>query len=150
MIDNLDVQSTWGLASILVDKEPVPVGSILKVKGTITKFRERQIELKRAFRVKNTNEEVAFWASTAKHRRDVLSRPWVLTEAEMREIDEDIAADERRERERKIERKEKYAKHEHRKARHDEKREKQRKKVEQVLNEGALAGSNIILAPWES
>ncbi|KAM0716771.1 hypothetical protein Q7P37_008216 [Cladosporium fusiforme] len=149
MVDNLDVTATWGLASLLVDKKPIHVGSILKVKGTITSFRQRQIDLKRVFVVKDTNEEAAFWAGVAEHRRKVLSRPWVLTDADMKAIDQSLEDGERRERERKKEKKAKIAKFEERKARSDEKREKQRKRVAEVLDAGALDGSNVIKAPWE-
>lgn len=149
LVDNLDVNTTWGLASLSIDRRPICIGAILKIKGTITKFRQRQIDLKRVFVVKDTNEEVAFWAATAKHRREVLSRPWLLTDAEMRAIDNEIQLEEQNERQRKSERKAKYVKYEERKARNDEKRERQRKKVQDSLDEGALAGSNVIKAPWE-
>lgn len=150
LVDNVDIHSKWGLASLSVDKKAVPVGTILKVKGTITKFRERQIELKRVFFVRDTNEEVNFWAGVAKHRRDILSKPWVLSKAEMKVIDDGIEAEERKERERKKARQAKYAKHEERKAKSDEKRERQRKRVQEVLDDGALVGSNVIKAPWEA
>lgn len=149
-VDNLDVQETWGgLASLLVDRKPVHVGSVLKVKGTISSFRQRQIDLKRVFVVKDTNEEAAFWAGVAEHRRRVLSRPWALTEDDMRAIDRSIEDEERKERERKKEKKAKLAKYEERKARSEEKREKQRRRVAEVLDAGALVGSDVIKAPWE-
>lgn len=134
---------------MLVDKKPVHVGSVLKVKGTITSFRQRQIDLKRVFVVKDTNEEATFWAGVAEHRRKVLSRPWVLTEDDMRAIDRSIEDGERKERERKKEKKAKLAKYEERKARSEEKKEKQRRRVAEVLDAGALVGSDVIKAPWE-
>jgi hypothetical protein len=149
LIDNLNVNAKFGLASLFIDNKPIHVGAILKVKGTITMFRDRQIELKRVFLVKDTNEEVVFWASLAKHRSDVLSRPWILTHAKMKAIDDEMEAQERHDRERKKAKQAKFKRDEERRARSDEKRERQRRRVQEVLDAGALVGSNVIRAPWE-
>jgi hypothetical protein len=149
LIDNLTVHATLGLASLFIDNTPIHVGAVLKVKGTITTFRDRQIELKRVFLVKDTNEEVMFWASLAKHRRNVLARSWVLTHEDMRAFDDKLEAEERRDRERKKVKHATIAKAQERKARGDERRERQRRRVQAVLDEGALVGSNVIKAPWE-
>jgi hypothetical protein len=149
LIDNLNVNAKFGLASLFIDNKPIHVGAILKVKGTITMFRERQIELKRVFIVRDTNEEVVFWASLAKHRSDVLSRPWILIYARMKAIDDEMEAQERHDRERKKAKQAKFKRDEERRARSDEKRERQRRRVQEVLDEGALVGSNVIKAPWE-
>jgi hypothetical protein len=149
LIDNLNVNAKFGLASLFIDNKPIHVGAILKVKGTITMFRDRQIELKRVFLVKDTNEEVVFWASLAKHRSDVLSRPWILTHPKMKAIDDEMEAQERHDRERKKAKQAKFKRDEERRARSDEKRERQRRRVQEVLDAGALVGSNVIRAPWE-
>jgi hypothetical protein len=148
-VDNLNVNVKFGLASLFIDDRPVHVGAILKVKGTITMFRDRQIELKRVFLVRDTNEEVVFWASLAKHRVDVLSRPWILTHAKMKAIDDGIKAQERHDRERKKAKQAKFKRDEVKRAKSDEKRERQRRRVQEVLDDGALVGSNVIKAPWE-
>jgi hypothetical protein len=149
LIENLNVNAKFGLASLFIDNKPIHVGAILKVKGTITMFRDRQIELKRVFVVKDTNEEVIFWASLAKHRSDVLSRPWILTHPKMKAIDDEMEAQERHDRERKKAKQAKFKRDEERRARSDEKRERQRRRVQEVLDAGALVGSNVIKAPWE-
>ena len=149
LIDNLNVHANLGLASLFIDNKPVHVGTILKVKGTITVFRHRQIELKRVFLVKDTNEEVMYWASLAQFRRDVLSKPWVLTHAQMKAVDDDLEAQERRDRERKKAKQAKLLRDRERKGKSDEKKERQRRRLQEVLDDGALVGSNIIKAPWE-
>jgi hypothetical protein len=149
LVDNLNVHASFGLASLLINNQPVHVGAILKVKGTITLFRSRQIELKRAFLVKDTNEEVQYWASLAQFRRDVLCKPWVLTHAQMKAVDDEIEALERRDRERKRTKQAKIVRDRERKGKNDEKKERQRKRLQEVLDDGALVGSNIIKAPWE-
>lgn len=149
LIDNLNVHASLGLASLFIDNKPVHVGTILKVKGTITFFRNRQIELKRVFLVKDTNEEVMYWASLAQFRRDVLAQPWVLTHAQMKAVDDDIEAQEKRERERKKAKQAKLLRDRERKGKSDEKKERQRRRLQEVLDDGALVGSNVIKAPWE-
>jgi hypothetical protein len=125
------------------------VGAILKVKGTITMFRSRQIELKRVFLVKDTNEEVQYWASLAQLRRDVLAKPWVLTHAQMKATDDEIEAQERRDRDRKKAKQAKHLRDRERKGKSDDKKERQRRRLQEVLDDGALVGSNVIKAPWE-
>lgn len=149
LIDNLNVHASLGLASLFIDNKPVHVGTILKVKGTITFFRNRQIELKRVFLVKDTNEEVMYWASLAQFRRDVLAQPWVLTHAQMKAVDDDIEAQERRERDRKKAKQAKLLRDRERKGKSDEKKERHRRRLQEVLDDGALVGSNVIKAPWE-
>ena len=149
LIDNLNVYDTWGLASLFINNKPIHVGTVLKIKGTIAEFRERQVELKRVFLVKDTNEEVAFWAGVAKHRRDVLSRPWVLSSADMKFIDDQVDSETRKEVERKNARRAKYKVNMERKAENDEKRQRQAEKKRQLFDAGALKGSDVIKAPWE-
>ena len=149
LIDNLNVHASLGLASLFIDNRPVHVGTILKVKGTIAFFRNRQIDLKRVFLVKDTNEEVMFWASLAKFRRDVLAKPWVLTHAQMKAVDEEIEAQEGRDRVRKRAKQAKLLRDRERKDKSDEKKERQRRRLQEVLDDGALVGSNVIKAPWE-
>ena len=149
LVDNLNIDASLGLASLFIDNKPVHVGTVLKVKGTITVFRNRQIELKRVFLVKDTNEEVQYWASLAQFRRDVLAKPWVLTNAQMTAINDEIEAQEKRDRERKKAKQAKYVRDRERKGKNDEKKERQRKRLQEVLDDGALVGSNVIKAPWE-
>jgi acyl-CoA hydrolase len=148
-IDNLNVHASLGLASLFIDNKPVHVGTIIKVKGTIAFFRNRQIELKRVFLVKDTNEEVMYWASLAQFRRDVLAQPWVLTHAQMKAVDDDLEAQGRRDRERKKAKQAKLLRDRERKGKSDEKKERQRRRLQEVLDDGALADSNVIKAPWE-
>jgi hypothetical protein len=149
LVDNLNVYDTWGLASLFIDNQPIHVGTVLKVKGTIGEFRERQVELKRVFLVKDTNEEVVFWAGVAKHRRDVLSKPWMLSFADMRALDDQIEAETRKDEERKVARRIKYEASMERKAEKDEKRQRHADKKRRLFDTGALKGSDVIKAPWE-
>jgi hypothetical protein len=67
----------------------------------------------------------------------------------MKAIDDEIEAQERHDRERKKAKQAKFKRDEERRARTDEKRERQRRRVQEVLDAGALVGSNVIKAPWE-
>jgi hypothetical protein len=58
----------------------VDLGSVVKVKGTITTFRSvRQIALERLEIVPDTNAEVRFWTQRTQLFADVLSKPWVVS-----------------------------------------------------------------------
>ncbi|OQO03943.1 hypothetical protein B0A48_10585 [Cryoendolithus antarcticus] len=149
LISNVKVGVSMSIASLYLDKRPVPVGSVVRVKGTITKFRERQIELKRLFLVESTDEEVRFWARLAKHRRDVLSKPWVFTPAQRATADAKAAAAEKRARDKVRHECRADAKLLAREASDRAKQDVLDKQQTAILNAGALAGSEIIRAPWE-
>nr|OQO19044.1 hypothetical protein B0A51_12323 [Rachicladosporium sp. CCFEE 5018] len=149
MIDNVKVGVDMSIASLYLEKRPVRVGSVVRVKGTITKFRERQIELKRLFLVDSTDEEVRFWSRLAKHRRDVLSKPWVFTAEQQAKADAKAAAVQQRARDKVRHERRADAKLLVREARDKAKQDVLDKQQSAVLNAGALAGSEIIRAPWE-
>lgn len=146
-VDNVDVHISLGIPAILINKESIDIGTVVKVKGTIDSFRRtRQLKLERAWTVKDTNEEAKAWSETAQWHRDVLSQPWVLTKAQRDEIDEQIAKDAVKDREMSRKRKVWDAKYAEKKKRHLEKHESRRKREEERLNAGALPGSNVIPA----
>jgi hypothetical protein len=61
----------------------VDLGSVVKVKGTITTFRSvRQIALERLEIVPDTNAEVRFWTQRTQLFADVLSKPWIVSVSE--------------------------------------------------------------------
>lgn len=148
LIDNLELRVDMGVPDLFVDKKHVPVGSVLKVKGTLTKFRERQIDLKRVFLVKSTDEEVSFWAGVAANKR-VLAHPWVLTDSQRAKADARAVIEEERSREATKVRKKIHARDHEKRALKAEKYEKQRKKLSEIMDAGALEGSNVIKAPWD-
>lgn len=149
-VDNVSVHVDLGLPMLFLEKKPVELGSVVKVKGTIDTFRDvRQLELQRLFTVKDTNMEAKAWSEVAQWKRDILSRPWVLSQAERDAVDEKSRVDERKERERAKRKRELSGRVSDKKRRHDEKRECRRKKEEARYDAGALKGSNAIPMPWE-
>lgn len=152
VVDNLDVKWIMNVEELSVDKTPVPIGTCIKVKGTIDTFRnERQLKLERIRIVPHTAAEVRAWEETALWKCDVLSKPWVLTHAQRQEIDARLLNQERRERERErekmaLEAKKKSldAEHEAKKLRHLKKKEIRRRAEEVVLNHGALPGTSLL------
>lgn len=149
LINNVNVWVDMAVASVHVDGKALSVGSVVRVKGIITVFRERQIELKRIFRVKDTNEEAAFWTSLAKWRREVLSKPWVLTHEQKTKIDDEIAEVTKQTQKRAVVKKGDHAARLARKAKIDEKKEKRRLLEAATFDAGALPGSHILRAPWQ-
>ncbi|OQD81150.1 hypothetical protein PENANT_c029G01655 [Penicillium antarcticum] len=72
------------------DKEPINIiplqpGTTIRVKGTLSLFRQKmQINLERFTLVPDTNAEMAFLDERLRFLIEVLSVPWVLSDAEIR------------------------------------------------------------------
>lgn len=63
----------------------INVGSVVDVKGLLSTFRsECQIKIEKMVCVKATNQEVALWEKRSKFRREVLDKPWMLREKDVR------------------------------------------------------------------
>lgn len=61
----------------------IDVGSVVKIKGGITIFREqKQVMLKSIVILGDTNAEVKCWNEVAVFHREVLSKPWIVTSEE--------------------------------------------------------------------
>ncbi|RPB02502.1 hypothetical protein L873DRAFT_1588772, partial [Choiromyces venosus 120613-1] len=99
----------------------VSLHSIIKAKGSVGEFRgNKQLLLRRIEVLHDTNSEVDAWAETIKFKKNVLSKPWYLTEerraAEAKAEEERKLEEERRSDERKL-RKEKERRSDERKLR---------------------------------
>lgn len=117
VVDNVNVVSRLGFFDITVDHQSVDIGTVVKVKATLSEYRgAKQLELKRIWIVSSTNDEAQAWAETAAFKQAVLSRPWQLRAAEHKQITREI----------KLERK-KAREYERIKAEHEAKKQAQRK-----------------------
>lgn len=75
-----------------IDHHPLPVtdgevdvGHVIDVKGSIKPFRDsKQVRADKISHLRSTDQEVQFWEKLVQLRREVLSRPWVLTGRELR------------------------------------------------------------------
>jgi hypothetical protein len=145
-VSNVDVITEQGRYDVLVDKAALDIGTVIKVKGTISMFRNvRQLELKRIWIVRSTAEEIAEWEEGAKFKREVLNQPWVLSKERLRDLQQAELGKrlKREETERMEQKKHRYeaakaAKRAERRKEHDERKEAKRKQQENVINEGAL------------
>ena len=64
---------------------PIDVGHILDIKGSVGTFREmKQIRAEKIAHLRSTEQEVGFWEKVTQLKRDVLSKPWVLDQREVR------------------------------------------------------------------
>lgn len=145
-IDNVDVINRCGVFEVAVNDEYLAIGTVVKVKGTISEFRGvKQLDLKRIWIVRTTNEEAQAWAEAAATRQGVLSKPWYISSTEHKKIKKEIKMERKRLHEYKklkIEhelRKEaqREAREEHRALR-DAKLEVRRRREEVMMNAGAL------------
>lgn len=63
----------------------IDVGSVVDVKGGLSTFRdEKQITIEKMHSVKCTAQEVSLWEKRARFRKDVLDKPWVLRDRDIR------------------------------------------------------------------
>lgn len=65
--------------------DEVDVGTVIDVKGGLSLFRgHKQVKILKATVLRSTEQEVAFWGKITTFRRDVLEKPWKLTDKEVR------------------------------------------------------------------
>lgn len=149
-VDNLDVVRQMGVFRVLVNKKPIDIGTILKIKSTISQFRGmKQLAMKIVHVVESTNAEADAWAEVAEYKRSVLSQPWVLTTSHQNRIDRDLKAEDLKEWEHEKRRRKHDARNAERRREHEEKLARRREQKEQHYNAGALPGSNILKMPWQ-
>lgn len=145
-VPNVSIIAKIGRYDVLVDDFTLDIGTVVKVKGTISAFRNiRQLELRRIWVLRSTIEECDEWTEAAKFKAEVLSRPWTLSKERLRELQkaelekrtkkED--AEKLAEQKRKLEAAKKVRKAA-RKKEHDTRKEVKRKKEEEFMNSGAL------------
>ena len=69
-----------------VDLSDIDVGTVVKVKGLVGVRwgGEKQIRLERIWIVQSTSEEILAWEETSDFRSQTLSRPWTLSDKEVR------------------------------------------------------------------
>lgn len=83
------------LPKISVPYEELDVGHVVDVKGRLTQFRdEMQIKIEKMTNLRSTEQEIALWERRAKFRRDVLDKPWTLTERQIRRCRKDAEPEE--------------------------------------------------------
>ncbi|TKA66587.1 hypothetical protein B0A49_08579 [Cryomyces minteri] len=138
-VENVKVKAQLGGFDVLVDGKILDIGTVIKARCTLGSFRGvRQLELKRVALVHTTDEEAQAWADLADFKQDVLSKPWVLTSAELKNLEDEVNGERRKLRERVRRRQEYEAKKAEKRRRHEERVEKRRRKEEQKITRGAL------------
>lgn len=135
-----------GVFEVVVDGQPLDIGTVVKAKGTISEFRGiKQLELKRIWIVDTTNEEAQAWVETAAFKGEVLSKPWYLSTAERKQIKLKKRAEkkklqeyEQRKTEHEAKKREQLKAREAYVAQREMKLEVRRRKEEIMMNAGAL------------
>lgn len=98
-VENVNIDARLGVFDVIVDGSRLDIGTVAKVKCSISEFRKtRQLELKRISLVDTTDEEVKAWKELAVFRRQVLGKPWVLSAEEMKAADEQVQRKKRKKR----------------------------------------------------
>lgn len=100
----------------------IDVGSVVKVKGTISAFRSvRQIALERLEIVPDTNAEVRFWIQRTQLLTGVLSKPWNLSAERQKQLRKEAEGEAEGGKERAARRVKRLAKERRREKRHADK-----------------------------
>lgn len=149
-VKDLQVFIELSLPLLKLGRKPLGLGDVVKAQGTLTEYRShKQLLLKLISHVKDTNEESEHWQKAAEWKQNVLSRPWVLSQAQQKLTDERVKLrefeDQRLE---KLKRKSKM-KGEKKHRRRQERDEEIRQAEEEKMNEGALLGSATLTLPWD-
>ncbi|KAF2737101.1 hypothetical protein EJ04DRAFT_431724 [Polyplosphaeria fusca] len=146
VVDNVHVVSRLGVFEVTVNHQPLDIGTVIKAKCTISEFRsQKQLELKRVWIVRTTNEEAEAWAETAAWKKQVLSTPWRLTSREHKQITDGINSKKQKaQQEEQLRAERDFKSKERRKARGERmaareiKLESRRRKEELMMNAGSL------------
>jgi septal ring factor EnvC (AmiA/AmiB activator) len=108
------------------------IGRVVKVKGTISEFRgQKQVELKRIWVIKTTNEEARSWEEAARFKMEVLDKPWHITKEEHSKIKAEDKAERRKNREWE----KAMAAHEEKKRAHEEEKRRRAREYEKYMAE---------------
>lgn len=91
----------------LLNGTQIDVGTVLKVKGQLQRFRDVfQLQLKRAFIVSTMDDEIAAWKDYGDFSANVLSKPWVIGRKELAELENEKQEQVARERQTELRRRE--------------------------------------------
>lgn len=144
------VSVKMGLPTVYIQGEEVELGTVVKAEGRIELFRDsRQLVVQRIAKVKDTREEAVHWSKTAEWKRKVLSKPWMLSDAERRTIDAKLAVEEKQELKKERHRRKKKTEWDEKRKAHEERKEARRRLQELDFNKGALKGSEVLKMPWD-
>lgn len=141
--DDGPLQETSACVEVL---SRIDVGSVVKVKGTISVFRSvRQIALERLEIVPDTNAEVRFWIQRTQLLTDVLSKPWTLSTRRQKQLLKEAEGEVEDGKERAARRVKRLAKEQRREKRHAEEiaeayevEERKRKRIAEEMRQHGL------------
>ena len=135
-VSKLNIAAEIGRYDVLVDNVPLHVGTIIKAKCTIGEFRGiKQLDLKRIHVLSSTADEIKEWADVARWKKDVLSKPWVLSEQRLSELRD---RDEEERKRKKVQEKKEAERLRIKVRRWEEKAERRRRQEEVIMNAGAI------------
>jgi hypothetical protein len=145
-VDNLNIVAKLGRYDVVVDDTVLDIGTVVKIKCTISEWRQaKQLELKRIHIVRSTADEVKAWEEVVRWKRDILGKPWVLSQEQLQELEaaERESRRKRRMKERAGEERTrqsvaKRARRAEKMRLYEQKAEKKRRHEEVIMNAGAL------------
>lgn len=142
LVDNVNIVSCVGTFLVAIDGKEIDIGTVVKAKCSISKFRgTRQLVLKRITVIRDTNEEAKAWEALAQYKKTVLSRPWVLSQGDYDAIERQNAEEQEQAKAKRLKQRKAQAQRIarlERKMKHEERAERRRRHEEAKMNAGAL------------
>lgn len=149
-VKDLQVFIELSLPLLKLGRKPLGLGDVVKAQGTLTEYRgHKQLLLKLISHVKDTNEESEHWRKAAEWKQNVLSKPWVLSQAQQKLTDERVKIRELEDQKKESLKRKTKMKGEEKHRRRQARDEEARKAEEEEMNEGALPGSATLVLPWD-
>jgi hypothetical protein len=138
-VANVNIHVGLGKFEVEIDDVTLDIGTVLRAKCTVsTWFGAKQLDLQRASVVKTTRREVESWREIARFKRDVLSKPWVVSEKERKRLEAEWHEEQNAERLQRTRWDEHQRRKEERERKQEAANEIARREQERIMNEGAL------------
>ncbi|KAF2675097.1 hypothetical protein BT63DRAFT_450077 [Microthyrium microscopicum] len=138
LLDSVNVYSGPGKLDIKVGNTELDIGTVVKTKCTITKFRQaNQLEAQRIWIVQSTKEEARAWSELTIWKNKI-STPWLLSKRKLLKLEQEHKAEYQQLQEENDIYEKKMSIRKRRKAKQEANDEAKRLKLEKKMNQGAL------------
>jgi hypothetical protein len=138
-VSNVNVYSAPGTFSVEIDGTALDVGTVIRAKCTVSSFRGiNQLDLQRTSIIPTTTKEALAWREVALWKSRILSKPWVISERQLRRLRESDVEAKEREAERMVRQRRRAQKELCRRREEDAKVEETRLAEQGVMDQGAL------------
>ena len=92
-VPNVYVRTSIGLLNVLINNVIVDIGTVLKVKAMVERFRgSNQLAAERLEVIEGTTGEARVWGDIARWKTDILAQPWILSKDDLKRLEARVRA----------------------------------------------------------